>query len=284
MLVPAPAVRYREGIRTSQERHPITGTVCTSLFSPNTACERSTWTSATSKSAFGRIRLQRATGSTIYNHVPGILCPVCQGASIESYRFCRSCRLPADGRQPVPRTVEVATTIPEKSQARIDEVRGVLENMPGQKQKIRAADSSDEFLRARTEGRRGWASGADVDVLECMCWLDSQGRGTKGVHTTDCRGIGTDSDARCNAGLGCARHYAAGSLARACSANLEAHWPNFSGSTRSGTESSNEETRRRVRWRERTSPIRWKSNAGVVCRSGKPRRCWWLTFGGWWPT
>jgi len=51
-----------------------------------------------------------------------------------------------------------------------------------------------------------------VDVFEWMCWLDSHGRGIKWVHKTDCPGIGTEDDAMCEAGRGCARRYATGSL------------------------------------------------------------------------
>jgi len=87
------------------------------------------------------------------------------GVNIASYRFCQSCWLPANGRPPAPRTVESASIISGKVQARIDEVRGALAKKPGQKQKLRAADSFDAFLRARTEGRRGWASGTDEDVF-----------------------------------------------------------------------------------------------------------------------
>lgn len=112
----------------------------------------------------------------------------------------------------MPRSTGVAVIVPDKLQARIDEVRGALSAKAGQRQKCRAADSFDEFLLARTAGARGWESATDVDVFEWLCWLDSHGRGTKWVHVTSCAGIGSDSTQLCEEGRGCARRYAAGSL------------------------------------------------------------------------
>ena len=67
-------------------------------------------------------------------------------------------------------------------------------------------------MRARSDQTRGWASATNVDVLDWLCCLDTQGGGTKAVHAADCAAVGSNTLEGCTPGSGCAKRYAAQSL------------------------------------------------------------------------
>ena len=82
----------------------------------------------------------------------------------------------------------------------------------GQKRKLVVADKFDAFMRARSNNARGWVSATTVDVVDWLCYLDSQGGGTKAVHDARCVAVGSDSLEHCLADSGCAKRYAAQSI------------------------------------------------------------------------
>ena len=80
----------------------------------------------------------------------------------------------------------------------------------GQKLKLAVAEKFDAFVRARSNNARGWASATNVDVVDWLCSLDSQGGGTKAVHDAGCVAVSSDSLERCLADSDCARRQRAG--------------------------------------------------------------------------
>lgn len=67
-------------------------------------------------------------------------------------------------------------------------------------------------MRTRSKQTRGRASATNEDVLHWLCWLDSQGGGTKAVHDADCAAVGFKTLKRSLPGSGSAKHSAALSL------------------------------------------------------------------------
>ena len=61
-------------------------------------------------------------------------------------------------------------------------------------------------------GSRGWTAVTPGDVIDLLCYLDTQGKGTKMVHEACCPGVGRGGDDACREGSSCAKRYAADSL------------------------------------------------------------------------
>lgn len=116
-----------------------------------------------------------------------------------------------------------ATVVIDKTRlaARKETVLASLSSKASQQRKCAVADKFDAFLRAHTDGMRGWESATDVDVQDWLCWLDSHGNGTKVVHAVDCPEIGSTSMATCSKESTCAKRYAAQTLDKAFVSKLK---------------------------------------------------------------
>lgn len=148
------------------------------------------------------------------DRIPQVLCTACKARNDATFNFCQHCGTAPSRAPPEPRAREAAgITIDEALLAeRMAAVATSIMGTAGQKRKRVVADKFDEFMMTRSNGIRGWESATDVDVLEWLCWLDSQGDGTKTVHAADCSAIGSGSMEQCQPGSACAKRYAAQSL------------------------------------------------------------------------
>lgn len=118
--------------------------------------------------------------------IPQVLCGACGGTNLGPYVFYKES---AYRGGPVPRSDAPPTVVDVgKFETRIQDVLAAVANTTGQQRKSSVADNFDGFVRARTQCGRGWKTATDVEVFECLCWLDSQGRGTKLVHAPTSRG------------------------------------------------------------------------------------------------
>ena len=90
-------------------------------------------------------------------------------------------------------------------------VLAAMEGRPGQVRKkyiytgrikkiYRVADKFDAFVLVILAGSRGWTTATPDDVFAFLCYLDTQGKGTKLVHATSCPGLGPEGDDACLAG------------------------------------------------------------------------------------
>lgn len=88
-----------------------------------------------------------------------------------------------------------------------------MANRPGEVRKAQVVQKFDAFLRSYTNGLRGWEEATPDDIFDWLCYLDSQGQGTKVVHNRSCPGVGTDDESACDPGDPvCGKRYAAGTL------------------------------------------------------------------------
>ena len=76
----------------------------------------------------------------------------------------------------------------------------------------RVADELDDFVLVISAGSRGWRTATPDDLSYFLCYLDTQGKGTKVVHESSCPGGGRVGDNACREGSLCARRFAAESL------------------------------------------------------------------------
>ena len=89
-----------------------------------------------------------------------------------------------------------------------------MQGRAGQLRKGKIADDFDAFMHAKSGGTRGWDSATDDDVFDWFCFLDTQGGGTKWVHSPQCPAVGSASKGACPKGASCTRRYAAESLCK----------------------------------------------------------------------
>ena len=97
----------------------------------------------------------------------------------------------------------------EKIQACRHQVLAAMEGRPGQLRKSRVADEFDAFVLVISAGCRGWTTATPNDLFDFLCYLDTQGKGTKMVHEASCPGVGRVGDDECPEGSLCARRDAA---------------------------------------------------------------------------
>ena len=77
-----------------------------------------------------------------------------------------------------------------KLQARLEQADTAMQGRAGQVRKDVVATQFDLFLRSYSAGAREWLQGLPNDVANWICFLESQGRGTKLVHAIKCPGVG----------------------------------------------------------------------------------------------
>ena len=87
-----------------------------------------------------------------------------------------------------------------------------MEGRPGQPRKSRVADEFDAFVLVISAGSRGWTTATPDNLFYFLCYLDTQGNGTKMVHEASCPGVGRVGDNACWEGSLCVRRYAPESL------------------------------------------------------------------------
>lgn len=130
------------------------------------------------------------------------------------FRFCHQCGV-APGtlsfsflgpRAPLP-DIDLS-----RLAARRATVTAAMADRPGQLRKLKIAGDFDAFVRALSGGRRGWETATPGDVFDWMCYLDTQGNGTKRVHVRTCPRVGTSMEGACPDHSGCMTQYAADSL------------------------------------------------------------------------
>lgn len=125
--------------------------------------------------------------------LPFALCGRCDTANVVTFNFCHACGTRPHSGAPVPRQPRAQpVTINESAlHERRNEVLAAIRGRKGRQRKCVVADGFDAFVRVHFGGLRGWVSAMDTDVLDWLCWLDSQGAGNTVVHTRLCPGVGT---------------------------------------------------------------------------------------------
>ena len=69
----------------------------------------------------------------------------------------------------------------DKIQARRHQVLVAMEGRPGQRRKRRVADEFDAFVVVISAEPRCWTTATPADFFDFLCYLDTQGKGTKMV-------------------------------------------------------------------------------------------------------
>ena len=152
-----------------------------------------------------------------------VACSSCQTENVGHYNYCWSCGVqPARGR-PVPRDPQAARVSIDFDalRARGDQVLSAASNRRAQQRKCAVADGFDAFILSATEQRRGWKQASDRDVFDYLCFLDTQGSGTKWVHDRACPGVGTTHGRDCLPNSPCAKRYAAASMQKGIVSKLK---------------------------------------------------------------
>ena len=72
-------------------------------------------------------------------------------------------------------------------------------------EKYRVAGEFDSYVVVNSAGSRGWTTATPDDVFGFLCYLDTQGTGTKMVHESPCPGVGRKGDDACLEGSSCAK-------------------------------------------------------------------------------
>ena len=142
------------------------------------------------------------------------LCAKCCSPNVGQFNFCWHCGTPPCRGSPVPRDSRAQPVQIDRAKlrARRDDVLAGIAVRPGQQRKCKIADDFDAFIRAYSEGLRGWESATDEDVFDWFCFLDSHGKGTTWVHDVSCPNVGSKTAVNCPATVKCAKRYAAESL------------------------------------------------------------------------
>ncbi|CAN0042059.1 unnamed protein product, partial [Pylaiella littoralis] len=132
------------------------------------------------------------------------------------FKFCWQC-----GRQPrdsAPATGVALPALPAidhaRLQARRSQILSAMARRAGQVRKGKIAKDFHAFALAFSHGRRGWDAATPDDVFNWLCFLDSQGNGTKVVHDRSCPGVGSPATADCSVASPCPKRYAAESLTK----------------------------------------------------------------------
>ena len=138
----------------------------------------------------------------------------CRNANLAPFNFCWKCGVQPVRVLPAPRYQQRSPVVVDvqRLQSRRRNVLAAMEGRPGQVRKSRVADEFDAFVLVISAGSRGWTTATPDDVFDFLCYLDTQGKGTKLVHETSCPGVGRAGDDACLAGPSCARRYAAESI------------------------------------------------------------------------
>ena len=151
-----------------------------------------------------------------------VLCHSCFHEKDETYRFCQNCSgeaprgLPAVGNGS---NLLVVNETPLRT--RYDQFCSFQNENVGQRRKSAVADGFDMFVRSRSKGVSGWEDASPVMVVEWLCFLDSQGKGTTIVHATSCSLEGQYYLPCSDRSLGCTRRYAFGSLQKSFVSKLK---------------------------------------------------------------
>lgn len=169
----------------------------------------------------------RATLSRTDSHVRNLawqgVCAKCRAPNVAQFNFCWHRDTPPYRGLPFPcdRRAQPVRTDAVKLQARRDEVLAGIAVSPGQQRKCKMADDLDAFIRAHSEGFRGWDLATDEDVLDWCCFLDSHGNSTTWVHHASCPNVGSRPTANCPTSVNCAKQYAADSLDKGKASKLK---------------------------------------------------------------
>ena len=141
-------------------------------------------------------------------------CSACQEEYLAQCNFCCKCAVQPVRSLPTPRYSLRAPVVVDvdKIQARRHQVLAAMEGRPGQLRKSRVADKFDALVLVISAGSCGWTTATPDDLFDFLCYLDTQGKGTKMVHEASCTGVGWVGDNACREGSLCARQYAAESL------------------------------------------------------------------------
>ena len=95
--------------------------------------------------------------------------------------------------------------------------------------KHRVAAEFDRFICAMSGSARNWTQATDQDVVDWLCFLDTQGEGTTVVHAPRCVEFGSKTWGECTRTLGCAKRYASGSLDKGYISKLRAAYSELLG-------------------------------------------------------
>ena len=146
-----------------------------------------------------------------------VLFAVCSSCQEENqFNFCWKCGVQPARTVPVPRYPQRPPVVvdADKIQARRSQVLAAMEGRPGELQNL--ADEFDSFLLAYLAGSRGWTTATVDDLVDFLCFRDTQGKGTNMVHEASCPRVGRAGDDECREESSCARRYAAESLRKGC--------------------------------------------------------------------
>ena len=133
---------------------------------------------------------------------------------MKQFNFCCKCGVQPVRSLPAPRYSQRPPVVvdAEQIQARRHQVLAAMEGRPGQQRNSWVANEFDAVVLVISAGCRGWTTAAPDDLFDFLCYLDTQGKGTKMVHEASCPGVGRVGDDECRKGSRCARRYAAESL------------------------------------------------------------------------
>ena len=159
--------------------------------------------------------LQRFGTSCGLQFIPG------SRKNLAQFNFCWKCGVQPARTLPVPRYPQRPLVVvdADKIQARRSQVLAAMEGRPGELQNL--ADEFDSFLLAYLAGSRGWTTATVDDLVDFLCFRDTQGKGTNMVHEASCPRVGRAGDDECREESSCARRYAAESLRKGCVSKLK---------------------------------------------------------------
>ena len=95
--------------------------------------------------------------------------------------------------------------------------------------KHQIAAEFDPFIHAISGAARNWTQATYQDVVDWLCFLDTQGDGTTVVHVPTCTEFDSKTWGGCARTLGCAKRYAAGSLDKGYIVKLRAAYSELLG-------------------------------------------------------
>ena len=151
-----------------------------------------------------------------------VLCHACFHENDETYRFCQNCsRVSPRGPPEVGNDSNLLVVHETPLRIRYDQFFSFQNEKVGQRRKSAVADGFDKFVRSRSNGASGWEDASPDRVVEWLCFLDSQGKGTTIVHATSCPQVGQYSLSCSDRSLGCTRRYAFGSLQKSFVSKLK---------------------------------------------------------------
>ena len=151
-----------------------------------------------------------------------ILCHSCFHENDETYRFCQSCSREAPRGPPAVGNDSNLLVVNETPlRIRYDQFCSFQNEKVGQRRKSAGADGFDKFVRSRSNGASGWEDASPDRVVEWLCFLDSQGKGTTIVHAPSYPQVGQYSLSCSDRSLGCTRRYAFGSLQKSFVSKLK---------------------------------------------------------------